>query len=175
MGGALIRYRLFDMFKVISIGDEEIGSVLPQVQFYSRTDDIINIGSYLILSEREIWNAIKATGINYLDWTANKEIVNGTPMLRLYIELKEQCDLSDEEITILLDKHFSDLFQEYCDLKEDLQINPLVFTRVAPGSFKAYKNSMVEAGAELEDIQLSHMRPSHKSLNKLLTILMDQP
>jgi len=173
MGGALIRYRLFDMFKVISIGDEEIGSVLPQVQFYSRTDDIINIGSYLILSEREIWNAIDATGIEYQDWTANKEVVNGTPLLKLYIELKEQSNLSDEEITNLLDKHFSNLFQEYCDLKEDLEINPLVFSRVAPGSFKAYKNAMVEAGAELENIKPSHMRPSSESLKKLLTILMD--
>jgi len=173
MGGALIRYRLFDMFKVISIGDEEIGSVLPQVQFYSRTDDIINIGSYLILSEREIWKAIEATGIKYVDWTANKEIISGTPVLDLYIELIEQSDQSDEEIINLLDEQFSNLYQEYCDLKEDLQINPLVFTRLAPGSFRAYKKSMVEAGVELEEITPAHMRPSPESLHKLLTILMD--
>jgi hypothetical protein len=173
MGGALVRYRLFDMFKVISIGDEEIGSVLPQVQFYSRTDDIINIGSYLILSEREIWNAIEATGIAYINWIANKEVINGTPILRLYIELKDECNLSDEEITSLLDKHFSNLFQEYCDLKEDMQINPLVFSRVTAGSFKAYKNFMVKTGAEQEEQTPPHMRPSTLILEKLLTILLD--
>ncbi|MFH2039317.1 MAG: GH3 auxin-responsive promoter family protein [Chloroflexota bacterium] len=173
MGGALIRYRLFDMFKVLSIGDEEIDSELPQVQFYSRTDDIINISSYLILSEREIWKAIEATGIKYQDWTANKEIINGTPYLHLYIELKEQGDHSDEEMINILDKQFSNLFQEYCDLKEDLQINPLLFTRLSPGSFKAYKNSMIEAGVDLEDASPSHMRPSRESLNKLLTILSE--
>ena len=173
MGGALIRYRLFDMFKVVSIGDKEIDSVLPQVQFYSRTDDIINISSYLILSEGEIWKAIESSGIKYQDWTANKEIVSGSPILNLYIEIKEQSDQSDEEITNLLDEKFSNLYQEYCDLKEDLQINPLVFTRLPPGSFKAYKNSMIEAGADLEEYVPSHMRPSPEILNKLLTILMD--
>jgi len=164
---------LFDMFKVISIGDEEIGSVLPQVQIYSRTDDIINIGSYLILSEREIWNAIDMTGLKYQDWTANKEIIDGTPVLRLYIELKEESDLSDEDVTNLLDKTFSNYYQEYCDLKEDLQINPLVFTRLAPGSFKAYEEFMVAAGVELEDIKPPHMRPSPENLKKLLTIKLD--
>ena len=173
MGGALIRYRMFDMFKVISIGDDEIGSVLPQVQFYSRTDDIINIGSYLILSEREIWTAIEAAGIKFNGWTANKEVVNGTPILRLYIELKDQVNLKDEEITNLLDKHFSNLFQEYCDLKEDLQINPLVITLLDSGTFRAYKKFMVEAGADQEDYLPPHMKPSADILDRLLTILMD--
>lgn len=173
LGGILIRYRLFDLFKVVSIGDKEIGSVLPQVQFYSRTDDIINIGSYLILSERDIWKTIEATGIQYLDWAADKEIVSGNPVLHLYIELKEQSDQSDEEISVLLDEHFSNLFQEYGDIKKDLGINPLVFTRLPPGSFNAYKKSKVEAGADLEDIKPPHMRPSPGSLKNLLTILME--
>ena len=173
LGGILVRYRLFDLFKVVSIGDKEIGSVLPQVQFYSRTDDIINISSYLILSEREIWKAIEATGIQYLDWLAIKEIVSGNPVLHIYIELKGQSIQSDEEIFVLLDEQFRNLFHEYDDIKRDLGINPLVFTRLPPGSFNAYKKSKVEAGADIEDIRPPHMQPSPDILKDLITVLMD--
>jgi hypothetical protein len=36
-GGALVRYRIGDLFEVISLGDEELGSPLPQLRFYSRS------------------------------------------------------------------------------------------------------------------------------------------
>jgi hypothetical protein len=173
MGGALIRYRLFDMFKVISIGDKEIGSVLPQVHFYSRTDDIINISSYLILSEREIWKSIEATGIKYVDWIANKEIATWNPVLHLYIELKETCNQTDEEIMVLLDEQFSKLIHEYDDIKKDLGMNPLIFTRLPSGSFKAYKKSRIEAGVNLEDVKPPHMQPGLEIINNLLTIALE--
>ncbi len=173
-GGVLMRYRMFDLFEVLSIGDKEINTVLPQVQFYSRADDIIDIGSYLRLTERDVWVTIEATGLKYADWSANKEIVNGNPVIHLYIELKESVTQSDEEILVLLDKKFNDRFQEYRDLKDHLGINPLIFTRLPSGSFMAYIKSKVDAGADLAHLKLPHMRPSPESLKHLLSILLNK-
>lgn len=172
-GGVLVRYRMFDLFEVISIGDEEIGSVLPQVRFYSRTDDVIDIGNYLRLTEREIWETIEEAGIQYLDWSANKEVIDGDPVLHLYIEFKEPPNISDKEILAIIDRCFSDRFQEYKDIKENLGINPLVFTRLPEGSFNAYIKSKLEAGADLAHLKPPHMRPTPDSLKHLLTIMAE--
>jgi hypothetical protein len=51
-GGVLLRYRIGDLFEVTSIGDEEIGCVLPQFKFYSRCDDYLDLGSMVRLTER---------------------------------------------------------------------------------------------------------------------------
>jgi hypothetical protein len=173
-GGVFVRYRMYDLFKVLSIGDKEIGTVLPQVQFYSRADDIIDIGSYLRLTERDIWMAIDGSGLNYSDWSANHEIINGNPTIHLYIEFKEPPTQSNDEILSLLDEHFSKRFQEYCDIKNDLGINPLKFTLLPTGSFNAYIRSKLEAGADLAHLKPPHMRPSPESLKHLLTILQNK-
>jgi len=170
-GGVLVRYRMFDLFEVVSIGDKEINSILPQVHFYSRSDDIIDIGSYLRLTERDIWEMLVETGFKLMDWAANKEIIDGNPVIHLYIEFKESPTQSDEEIFNLLDEHFYNRFQEYRDIKNDLGINPLVFTQLPSGSFNAYIKSKLDAGADLAHLKPPHMRPSLESLNHLQTIL----
>jgi len=170
-GGVLVRYRMFDLFEVVSIGDKEINSILPQVHFYSRSDDIIDIGSYLRLTERDIWEMLVETGFKLMDWAANKEIIDGNPVIHLYIEFKESPTQSDEEIFNLLDEHFYNRFQEYRDIKNDLGINPLVFTQLPSGSFNAYIKSKLDAGADLAHLKPPHMRPSPESLNHLQTIL----
>lgn len=170
-GGALVRYRMFDLFEIISIGDEQINSVLPQVKFYSRTDDVIDIGNYLRLTERDVWETLEEAGIQYLDWSANKEVVNENPVLHLYIEFKEPPTQSDEEMLEILDKHFSDRFQEYKDIKENLGLNPLLFSRLPQGSFAAYTKSKLDSGADLAHLKPPHMRPTPESLKHLLTIL----
>ena len=53
--------------------DEELGSPLPQFRFYSRADDVIDLGNLVRLAEKDIWNAIEATGVKYQDWTACNE------------------------------------------------------------------------------------------------------
>jgi hypothetical protein len=170
-GGVFARYRMYDLFKVISIGDKEIGTVLPQVQFYSRADDIIDIGSYLRLTERDIWETLIDTGLKFTEWSANKEIKDGNPVIQLYIELKGSTEKSNEEILDLLDQTFTNRFQEYRDIKNDLGIHPLRFTRLPEGSFNTYVKSKLAAGADLAHLKPPHMRPSPESLKNLLTIL----
>jgi len=170
-GGIFVRYRMYDLFKVLSLGDKEINTILPQVQFYSRADDIIDIGSYLRLTERDIWETIIATGFKFIEWSANKEIIDGNPVIHLYIEFKEAPVESNEEILNILDKHFTDRFQEYRDIKNDLGIHPLRFTLLPAGSFNTYVKTKLAAGADLAHLKPPHMRPSPESLKNLLTIL----
>lgn len=169
-GGVLVRYRMFDLFEVISIGDKEINSVLPQVRFYSRNDDIIDIGSFLRLTERDVWESIEALGIPYVDWAANREEIEGNPMVHLYIEFKNNPTQSDKEIHEMLDKIFSERIQEYFDIKNNLGVKPLLFTKLPKGSFSAYMKSKIDAGADLAHLKPPHMRPTSKSLKDLLTI-----
>ena len=94
-------------------------------------------------------------------------------ILHLYVEFKEPPKLSDEEILSILDKHFSSRFQEYKDIKENLEINPLKFTHLPQGSFNAYIKSKLEAGADLAHLKPPHMRPSPESLKHLLTVMTE--
>jgi len=96
MGGVFVRYRVGDLIEIISLEDEEIGIALPQMTFYSRADDIIDLAAFTRLSERDVWRAMQEAGVAYVDWTARKEYLARRPVLHLYIELKGEAD--QEEI-----------------------------------------------------------------------------
>jgi hypothetical protein len=170
-GGVLVRYRIGDLFTVISMGDEETGSELPQLRFYSRVDDIIDLSSMIRLTERDIWQMIEAAGIKYLDWAARKEFIEGNSILHIYIELKEPAGISEVEIHDVLDHHFCTRFPDYKDLKEIMGFDPLRVTVIPAGSFNAYIKSKLEAGADLAHLKPPHMKPSDESLKHLLSVL----
>jgi hypothetical protein len=172
-GGILTRYRIGDQFEVISNSDEELGSELPQMRFYSRTDDIIDLGSFIRLTEREIWTTIDSTGLKYQDWAARKEIIDGTPTLHLYIELNETDVTPRDSIHELMDQKFSSRFPDYKDMKEILDITPLNITILPPGSFNAYIKSKLAAGADLAHLKPPHMKPSDESLKFLLNLNLE--
>ena len=86
-GGSLIRYRIGDLIKVISIGDEETGSTLPQIIFQSRAKDIIDINGSIRLNEKEIWNGVQNTYLPYEDWIVREERIEQNPLLHIYLEL----------------------------------------------------------------------------------------
>ena len=62
-GGVFTRYRVGDLFEVISRRDEECNINLPQLKFYSRAGDVINLGGFAFLTENIIWQAIEKSGI----------------------------------------------------------------------------------------------------------------
>jgi hypothetical protein len=167
-GGVLVRYRIGDLFEVISNGDEEIGSVLPQMKFYSRTDDIIDLGSFLRLTEREIWKTIEATGVEYRDWVAQKETTGPYPKLHLYVELVKNGSMPEEKVQELIRQSFSSRYSDYNDMKDMLSIEPVDVTLIPSGAFGAYMKAKLEAGADLAHLKPPHMKPSDEILNKLL-------
>ena len=169
-GGVLVRYRIGDLFEVISNGDEEIGSELPQMKFFSRADDIIDLGSFLRLTEREIWKTIEASGLAYRDWVARKHINGNYPTLHLYIELADPASISGEKVQEKIRQAFSKRFSDYNDMKEILSIEPVVVTLLPGGAFSAYMKAKLAAGADMAHLKPPHMKPSDEILKTLQTV-----
>jgi hypothetical protein len=173
-GGILVRYRIGDIFEVIANEDKEVGSKLPQVKFYSRSDDIIDLGGFIRLTERDIWKTIEATGLEYQDWVAVKDTTGTYPSLHLYLELKKPDTLTKEKAQEMVRQAFSARYGDYNDMKEILNSEPLTVTLLPSGAFAAYMKEKAEAGADLAHLKPPHMKPPDDVLRKLVTIVKEQ-
>lgn len=170
LGGVFVRYRIGDLFEVISIGDNEIGTDLPQLKFYSRSDDLIDLGSFVRLTERDIWKMIEASGVKYNDWIARKETVAGAARLHIYIELEHNSEISEEEIHSAISESFIQNFPDFKDLKEMLSLDPLSVSLIPAGSFAAYMKMKMESGADMAHLKPPHMQPSDEILHDLIAV-----
>ena len=89
-GGAFTRYRVGDLIRINALNDDEpLGIKIPKMVFHSKVHDIIDLASFVRLTERTIWQAIEDLEIPYVDWTARKEYHDGKPYLYVYIETKD--------------------------------------------------------------------------------------
>jgi hypothetical protein len=166
-GGAFVRYRPGDMFEVISIGDQELKSELPQVRFYSRSDAMIDLAGFARLTERDIWKAIEGTGLAYHDWVARKEIINQEPILHLYIEPKVNQGFTEEETKEKIDNELLINVSDYYDLKSMLKQDPLRVSMLPQGAFSSYMKAQQDAGADLAHVKPPHMQPSDEIMERL--------
>src|SRR6266498_1427083 len=137
-GGALTRYRIGDLFEVISLGDAELGSSLPQMRFYSCADDVIDLGNLVRLTEKDVWNAIEATGVKYQDWTARKEFNNGNVILHLYLEPKPSESIAVGDFQQKLALELSELSSDFSSLDEILGCKPIQISLLKSGLFDGY-------------------------------------
>ena len=167
-GGALVRYRIGDLFEVISLEDKELGSPLPQLRFYSRADDVIDLGNLVRLTEKDIWKAIEATGVKYQDWTARKEFNSENVILHIYLEPKPSENIAVGEYRQQLGLELSKLSPEFSGLDEILGRNPIQISLLKPGSFDAYMKQKQQEGADLAHIKPAHMQPSDQVMKRLL-------
>jgi len=168
-GGVLVRYRIGDLFEVISIGDQELNSTLPQLQFYSRINDIIDLGNIARITERDVWKSIEATGVAYQDWIIRKEFKNDKSILHVYVELKPNSKVEETEFLDLLDQQLLKLVPDFQDYIEILGRNPLQVTFLKEGAFTAYMQAQVKAGADLAHIKPPHMQPSDAVMKRLIS------
>jgi len=153
---------LFHYFK-------RINSTLPQLVFYSRIQDIIDIGNFARFTERDIWKAIETADLPYTDWVARKEVLDTHPQLHLYIEPKVGEKISITAAKENIDTRLSDLVAEYTDLKTTFGYDPLIVSLLPEGAFSTYMAAQVEAGADLAHIKPPHMQPSEIVLERLQT------
>ena len=167
-GGALVRYRIGDLFEVISLKDEELGSPLPQMRFYSRSNDIIDLGNLVRLTEKDIWKAIEATGVKYQDWVARKEFITDDITLHVYLEPKPSESITTESYKERLASELSKISPEFGNLKEILGRNPVKISLLKTGSFDAYMAQKQKEGADLAHIKPAHMQPSDQVVQLLL-------
>jgi hypothetical protein len=165
-GGALVRYRVGDILRVVSLADEEVGVELPQVTFYARADDIIDLASIARLTEKGVWQAIADADFAYTNWVARKEYHAGEVVLHLYIEPRGEVQAS--EIKERIGQNLRQLEPSYADLERLWKLDPLRLTLLPVGSFQRYYQARAKEGAELAHLKPPHMNPSDQVLGMLL-------
>ncbi|HSM24495.1 MAG TPA: GH3 auxin-responsive promoter family protein [Anaerolineaceae bacterium] len=168
LGGVFTRYRIGDLIEVTSMRDEELEINLPQIRFYSRCDDIIDLAGLIRLTEKSIWLVIEASGVKYVDWIARKEEKDGKPILHLYLELPEGDTTSTSEIEEILRSKFREKHNEFSDFEKMLGEENFVVTRLRDGGFANYMDEQRKAGADLAHIKPTHMQAPEKVIKRLL-------
>ena len=165
-GMPFLRYRIGDIIKCAALEDGEAGIKLPQIVFDCRGDDLIDIAGFARIDEKTIYQALARSGIAHEDWSARKEEEEGSPVMRLYIELKE--DRKAAEVVEILHKHLVDLNGDYAHLESMLGLKPLRATLLPTGSFKRYYEEKRRAGADLGHLKPPHMNASNKVIEDLM-------
>ena len=169
-GGVFTRYRSNDLIKIIALRDDEHDIDIPQMVFYSRADDIIDLMGFARLTEGTIWQAIENAEISYVDWTIRKESREKQPVLHLYIELTEDELRGEEGIREAVHQSFKDLDPNYRDIEKILGLKPLYVTILSPGAFQRYFSEKQAAGVDLAHLKPPHMKPSDKIIGDLLRL-----
>jgi hypothetical protein len=166
-GGPFIRYKLGHLIKITALRNEQLNIDIPQMVFLSRIDDQIDIAGFTRLSEKVIWQAIENTGIAYEDWTARKE-VKDKPVLHLYLELKENGYVTEEQVAESVHRELKRLDAPYADLESFTSLRPLEITLLPENAFHLYKLRQQAAGAELAHLKPPHINPSDDTINFLV-------
>ncbi len=167
-GMPFLRYRVGDLIRIVALEDTETGIKLPQMLFDSRADDLIDIASFPRLDEKTIWQAIVNTGIKYEDWSARKEYEQNNPVIRLYIEPKEE--IQTEELERLIHQELRTIHKDYKDLEDMLGIRPLRVNPLSAGSFQRYREERQKAGADLAHLKPPHMNAPDSIIEALLRL-----
>jgi hypothetical protein len=171
-GGALIRYRLGDMIRITSLKNDKLKINLPQMIFERRADDLIDLG-FVRLTERTIWQALEISDIPYIGWTARKEINGSKSTLRLYIELKDDNELTEEEIAGLVYDQIKKIddglyvYKDIHNLEQLIDFKPIKVTILPAGVFADYKIRRQAEGSSLAHLRPPHINPSDKILSQL--------
>jgi hypothetical protein len=166
LGGTMVRYRIGDIIEIIALRDEELGVDLPQMVFYSKADDIIDIAGIARLTEKTIWQAIAEANFHYTDWVARKEYQDGRVVLHLYIE--GNGGARAQEIRERIRHNLQRLDADYADLEKVWSMDPLWVTLLPSGSHQHYYEARQREGADLAHLKPPHMNPPDQALELLL-------
>jgi len=166
-GMPLMRYRIGDLIRVLSVEDRETGVRQPQIAFQARASEVIDLAGLTQLDEKTLWKAIEATGIRYEEWTARKEYNHNVGFLRLYMELKDGEGNQEREIEQRLDEQLRALDVDYRDLQGWLGLQPVRVTLLPPGTFQRYYEEGKRAGADIVQLRLPHINPPEVVVKQL--------
>jgi hypothetical protein len=169
LGGVFTRYRIGDLIEVVSMRDDEVGINLPQIRFYSRCDDIIDLGGLIRLTEKAIWLVIEAAKFRYVDWIARKEEKEGKPILHLYLELADGETTPLDKIEEALRVNFRAMNNEFGDFEKMLGKENFVVTQLKNGAFAKYMEEQRAAGADLAHLKPTHMQAPEKVIKRLIS------
>jgi len=167
-GGIFTRYRVGDLFEVLSLRDDELDIDLPQVRFYSRDSDIINLAGFALITEKDIWQALEKSDLDYYEWIARKELKDDKSYLHLFIELKTVTDLKSGQIEARIDSALQEINSDYNDLVSMLDYSAVKISMLNPGAFGLYMDYQQSQGADLAHTKPPHMKPTQEQMKKLL-------
>jgi len=167
-GMPLLRYRLNDIIKVVSLKDEETGVNLPQFIIQGRVGETIDLAGLAQLDEKTIWQAIVNTKIKFADWSACKEYDHGQAFLRIYLELEEDNEATEVEIKI--DEQLKIVDTDYGDIHSYLKLQPVKVTLLSPGTFGRYTQEKRKEGADLAHLKPIHMNAPKAVVQRLLQL-----
>ncbi|MBN1335197.1 MAG: GH3 auxin-responsive promoter family protein [Deltaproteobacteria bacterium] len=169
LGGPFTRYRVGDMIRITSRRNDRLGIDIPQMRFFSRCDDVIDLSGFTRLTEQVIWQAVEASGVRYNDWTVCKEPDSDHTVLHLYLEPRSPvADPGALEQSIRNNLRERD--SDFCDLEEITHRRALRLTLLPTGTFSTYMAQKVAAGAEPAHLKPTHVNPSSAVLDALLAI-----
>ena len=166
LGGPLVRYRNGDIVQITSLRDEKYGIDIPQMEFHSRAENIIDIAGFTRLTEKTIWKAIENSGIDYKDWTARREGKDKST-LHIYLELNKN-GIDKDEITTSIHQKLAELDTDYANIEALLSMKPLQVTVLPNGAFKNYSARQQASGAGLGKLKPPHINPSEQTLESLI-------
>jgi hypothetical protein len=179
-GGPLARYRTGDMIKIESLRNEKLDIDIPQMTFHRRADDVIFLGNLFRLTETVIWRAIENADIGYVDWVANKEVYEGYPVLRVYLELKDNTapDIGKIERDIYeeikkLDDGFIHNVKDIGSMEKLMNLHPVRVTLLPVGAFSNYSRRKQASGADLAQLKPPRINPSAEVLALLSSDVTD--
>ena len=135
-GNDLIRYVMPDLLECIALGDEKLGTNIPVFRYYSRSDNLLVLHNFTRINEDELLVIIGSTGIEYVDFVVNRELVDSREYLKLYIELKSPYD--EDELYKILNERLTDFDKDWNDLREMLEYDPLIIQLLPKGTFQRY-------------------------------------
>ena len=161
-GGPFVRYRTGDIIRVTALQSSATGIRLPQIAHYSRRSDLIEIGSFVRITESTIAKAIEGAGVSSVDWTARKETAGDTPVLRLRVEPRPGGAPVEQEAQRLVHEQLRALDSDWADMEAMAGLTPLRVTYLPHGSFEGYTRRRVAQGAELAHLKPVHMNPSEE-------------
>jgi hypothetical protein len=175
-GGAMVRYRIGDMVRIVSLRNENCGINIPQMLFERRADDLIDIFGFGHITERLVWQAIENTGVPYVDWTARKETENDKSTLHIFIELKGNRLINEQALTTAVYDEFQKLDAihnfnlyklAYGDAMKQLDFKPVTITLLPEGAFANFISQRRSQGADLGHMKPPHINPTEEVLSLL--------
>ena len=172
LGGPFVRYVIGDIIMITSLYNEKLGIKIPQMAFYGRADDIIDFVAITTtyFTEKMIWQSIAATGVDFVDWVARKEVVNKSPTIHIYIEPKVSESLSNDLITAGIDRALDGLNPDYAEISRLHGVSPLKVTLLPSGAFYRYTEMRRAQGSDPAHLKPPHMNPRDSVIDILMGV-----
>jgi phenylacetate-coenzyme A ligase PaaK-like adenylate-forming protein len=166
-GKPLLRYRTYDLVQFPALEDRETGIRLPQMSFYGRTMEVIDLAGWTgLIDEKMVWQAIINSGFEYVDWSIRKESMENKPYLRLYIEPVDQVE--SEALRQSVHNALKDLNPFYADYESMIEKRALEVTVLTNGTFQKYMLEKQRLGADMAHLKPAHMNAPDEVIHLLL-------